>query len=236
MMLGDIHGSFKNLLKQMRRFDIRDTDIIQVGDFGIGFESVEREKIVFGVLNDFLKERNCTLRAFRGNHDNPSVFSEDPFLFSNIYLMPDYSVVEISGKKILMIGGAISIDRKDRQEYVKHWGVTYFEDEKFVFDKEKLDSLDLSNIDIICTHTSPKFTHPLEFNTLVYNYADRDAGLLRDLEIERQLVTDFYDYVKNKMPNLTHYFYGHFHTSWNSVIDGVEFRLLNINELFEFKK
>ena len=69
----------------------------------------------------------------------------------------------------------------------------------------------------------------------VYNYADEDPGLLRDLEVERDLITEFYDYIKPKMPKLEKYFYGHFHDSWNSEIDGVEFRLLGIDELYELR-
>ena len=238
LFLGDIHLNryAKQLLLKLHRSKVENADIFQVGDFGLGFQEEFLDRLMLTEINTHLKKTNCTLTIIRGNHDNPDLFNPPAFKFSNINIMPDNSIIKLCGKNILCVGGAISIDRMYRKEMIPKWGITCWpEKEEFVFDKEALDAMDLSEVDIICTHSSPRFTHPLNFSTIVYDFADQDPGLLRDLENERQLITEFYDYVKPKMPNLKNYFYGHFHSSWNSVIEDVEFRLLGIYELYELK-
>jgi len=231
VFLGDIHlhKNAKTLMHKIKMLGIVDTDIFQVGDFGLGFQKLSADRLMLSALNIFLKEKNCTITIIRGNHDDPKLFKED-FGFSNINIVSDNSIVELCGKKILCVGGATSVDRFCRVE-----GEDYWKDEKFVFNKEVIDKLDLSGVDIICTHTAPKFAYPQTFNAFVYDKADTDAGLLRDLEIEREDVTLFYDYVKGKMPNLKHYFYGHFHKNVSQEFDGVLFRLLGEYEFYEFR-
>ena len=36
LYLGDIHGNFNLINQYLKRFDIKDAYIIQVGDFGVG--------------------------------------------------------------------------------------------------------------------------------------------------------------------------------------------------------
>ena len=224
--LGDIHGGFHKVVKYIEKNDIKGVDILQVGDFGVGFHSLPREKQSMSEFNVALGLRDVNVYAIRGNHDDPSYFEEDPFQEERIKLISDNTILELGGRKILCVGGAISIDRLDRIR--NNWG--YWEDEDFVFDKEVLDSLDLSEVDTIVTHSSPKFCSPTTFGSIVYNYANQDAGLIRDLDIERDLITEFYEYVKPKMPKLTEYYYGHFHYHKTEVHDGVKFRLLDIDE------
>ena len=37
LYLGDIHGSFNLIHQYVKKYDIKDAHIIQVGDFGVGF-------------------------------------------------------------------------------------------------------------------------------------------------------------------------------------------------------
>jgi hypothetical protein len=43
MYLGDLHGNF-NLIGSIDRFGIKDTHIIQVGDFGLGFRALLKQR------------------------------------------------------------------------------------------------------------------------------------------------------------------------------------------------
>ena len=232
IFLGDIHLEYsaKKLIHAIKIRGIENSDIVQVGDFGLGYQSIEKDRLMLAELNIFLKKKNCTVSAIRGNHDDPKIFNGENLGFSNITLVSDNSILELCGKKVLMIGGAVSVDRYRLTE-----GENYWKDEVFVFDKEALDNLNLSEVDIVCTHSSPNFAHPIAFSTFVYDCADKDAGLLRDLEIERSLIAEFYEYVKPKMPKLTHYFYGHFHQKFGESIEGVYFRLLGEDEYYEFR-
>jgi len=135
--LGDVHGQFDYLNWKIKdNPDVfNNSSIIQVGDFGIGFKYNESsEKISLKKLNDTCVKHNIHIYAIRGNHDNPSYFNQnhDP-VYSNIHLVPDYSVLTIDGKNILCIGGAISIDRVYRIE-----GIDYWKDENFIFDEKRL--------------------------------------------------------------------------------------------------
>ena len=79
MYLGDIHGNFNIISQYVTRFDIRDAYIIQVGDFGVGFKTLVKEKRQLDDINTALIKRNVIVYAIRGNHDQPSYFENDPW-------------------------------------------------------------------------------------------------------------------------------------------------------------
>ena len=45
--LGDIHGNFNLINQYIKQYDLKDAHIIQVGDFGVGFNTLEKEKRLF---------------------------------------------------------------------------------------------------------------------------------------------------------------------------------------------
>jgi UDP-2,3-diacylglucosamine pyrophosphatase LpxH len=81
--------------------------------FSIGFTTPENDMRILEDLNEQLKKKNITMYAIRGNHDNPAFFKGDHIL-SNLKLLPDYTVLDLEGKKILLVGGAVSVDRVPR--------------------------------------------------------------------------------------------------------------------------
>ena len=96
--LGDIHGNFSLIGQYIDRFSIKDAHIIQVGDFGVGFKDTLKEKRMLDMYHAKLVKNNVTVWAFRGNHDYKPHFDNDPFGFTNIKLIPDYTVLELCGK------------------------------------------------------------------------------------------------------------------------------------------
>jgi predicted phosphodiesterase len=152
--LGDIHGTFNLVNQYVKKFDIRDAYIIQVGDFGVGFSSEIKERRLLEMTNDALVKRNIIMYAFRGNHDFKPYFDNDPFNLSNIKLIPDYTVLELCGKRILCVGGAVSVDREWRKTKLQKQGdhsnigtKSWWHDEIFTLDIEKTSSL--RDIDIV---------------------------------------------------------------------------------------
>ena len=99
VFIGDIHGSFNRLTKRMRRVGAFGIDFVQVGDFGLGFHSFEKDRAAMQHLNDFLERRNCTISAFRGNHDDPELFEVDLFELPAVKIIPDNSIIELCGGK-----------------------------------------------------------------------------------------------------------------------------------------
>lgn len=109
IFLGDIHGNYNTILDLLLNYNIEDSVIIQVGDFGLGFKSELNDVVELSFLDERLKQYNTVLYAIRGNHDNPYFWTDKKYenYFSNINLVKDYSVINIEDLNILMIGGGI---------------------------------------------------------------------------------------------------------------------------------
>ena len=223
VLIGDIHGEYNKLRYDINRFDYEDAYIIQVGDFGIGFHKPNYYKNeAFPRLNEVLVNRNCHLYAIRGNHDDPEYFKQtnNPFDFSNITLLQDYSELDLLGKSILLVGGAVSIDRRWREE-----GKSYWSDETF---KLKLDHefpYKDRQYDLVVTHTRPGVCGAFKGFHKIREWCDQDPDLKNDLIEESQLVDYLYEHTKPK-----DWVYGHFHESNLITHEGTVFRCLDIDE------
>jgi len=227
LFLGDIHNKFNVINQHLKKYDIRDANIIQVGDFGVGFYDHIKDMRHLAMTNDVLAKRNVFLYAIRGNHDNPFYFELDPFNFSNIKFVPDYSVLNLSDKNILFIGGATSIDRNIRTN-----GSDWWKNEVFVYDEPKIKTFE--NIDIVITHTCD-YNNPKRGFELVKQHASYsgDDKLVSDIQHERYLLKNLFYWLsqKNKIELAL---CGHFHISDTFVDDfGVNHRVLDINEFWE---
>lgn len=227
IFIGDIHGNFEYIKYLVNSRHIEDANFIQVGDFGVGFDKKHVDLAALYRLNEILEKANCHLYVIRGNHDDPRYFN-GVFEFRYLHLVPDYTVINIEGKRVLFVGGATSIDRVYRKENKYGW----WEDEVFVLDEGKL--LKMYNIDVVVTHNSPDFCWPLDVNGLVLSFAAKDATLLEDLRNERKDLTRMYDLLA--MNNDIHsWYYGHFHNSQLTEYKGTDFRLLGIEETYELR-
>jgi UDP-2,3-diacylglucosamine pyrophosphatase LpxH len=220
LFLGDHHGEWRFLFDIIREKNIENCNIISVGDLGIGFKyKKESEYSQSEKLSNMFKEKNINFYGIAGNHDNRFFFEgKNRIVYENFELFEDYTVAEYNGKTIQFIGGAISIDRTGRRE-----GISYWEDEKVVFDKDKCQK-----VDILVTHTAPSWCFPQQFNEMVYGWAREDAYLLEDLTDERAVMDEIFKICK---PSL--HLYGHFHTSVTERINGCIHKLLDINEIWE---
>lgn len=237
LLLGDIHGNFNYILNEINRKKISDCTIIQVGDFGIGFNDPETDQRILEALNLKLSELNITMYAIRGNHDNPAFFKGD-HIFDNLKLVPDYTVLEIEDHKILCIGGAVSIDRvprlKEMQKAARygHKKEEYWFDENFVLDEEKVSKL--TGIDVIVTHTAPEWCVPdnrTGFGTFVENWALDDSKLLTDLAFERSEMSRLFNLLKSGN-DIKWHFYGHFHRHDVTLNGYTNHMVLDINEFW----
>jgi len=190
-----------------------------------------------------LVNNNVHVWAIRGNHDYKPYFDNDPFGFTNIHLVADYTVLNLADKKILCIGGAVSVDREFRYTKKQKQGIyennigieSWWPDEIFVLDIDKLK--ELRDINIMVTHTCPDYCPP--DNTFGLGYfvegiikETGDNQLRTDLNFERNQVTQAFNIVKMNN-DIEFAYYGHFHKSDNINILGTKHRLLKVNELWE---
>lgn len=229
IIIGDTHGNHAHIKWVIKLRKIENQDLIHVGDFGVGFISEKVEMEILNEFNEFLKEKGNTLHVFRGNHDNPQYFKGQHIL-SNLKLHKDYTVLDIENKKVLGIGGAVSIDRVPRRfETRAHW-----EDEVFVLDEDFLR--EVRDIDILVTHTTPSYIPPINvpgsWPMIVKNFAINDETLYGDLTNERNLLTKAFDLLTENN-KITHHFYGHFHKDITTHRYGCVHMCLGIGNTFE---
>lgn len=243
LFLGDIHRNFNLILQYVKLYDITDAHIIQVGDFGVGFKTFIKEKRALELIHTGLVKRNVHVWAIRGNHDYKPYFDADPFGFSNIHLVADYSVLNLADKNILCIGGAVSVDRllnatKNQKEGIFEHIIgreRWWPDEVFVLDTERLQAF--RNINIVVTHTAPDYVTPdnrlglgLFVNSIIKETGDE--ALRTDLLFERNQLTNAFNILKLNN-NIENHYYGHFHKSDCCVNHNTTHRLLGIGELWE---
>lgn len=252
--IGDLHGKFETLEWFLKQNDIKDATIVCCGDIGLGFQKEEKEKEELKkVFNKILKENNCYIVMFRGNHDNPERFDGSMSL-DRVFVVPDYTLVTIKNsdnleKNILCIGGGLSIDRSYRlrgyderlKDYLKYHPhakkedieknvrKSYWENELPVYDEEKLDEVIGSgvNIDVVATHCAPSFCEPISKDGLKY-WAAKDDKIYVDSEAERGVMDKVYEKLKNSSKLPLKWVYGHYHYTNTSYIEDIKFRMLDM--------
>jgi hypothetical protein len=222
IFLGDHHGAWTSLFHNIAIKDIENCNIISVGDLGIGFSYTnDAQYRVCEKLSEKFKERNIHFFGIRGNHDNPFFFEKKHRVdFENFQLIEDYTLGSYGDQQIQFIGGAISVDRVGRQVDISYW-----ENERVAYNANKCKP-----VDILVTHTAPSWCFPQKFNEIVYGWAKEDAYLIEDLNEERGIVDEIF-----KVCNPRFHVYGHFHSSWTETIGICKHKLLNIEEMFEYR-
>lgn len=249
---GDIHGDFNLLVNKMCvQYQMRNTLLIVAGDCGFGFENKGYYENIVKRNAKRMNESNNWILFIRGNHDNPAYFDGDSFKHKRFIAIPDYSVINANGHTLLCIGGAISIDRLYRMDaweqnlkkIHKYTHFSYSEDKfhtnyywpnEFPYYNEDLLSVITAahQIDAIITHTAPSFCELQNKNGL-QQWALNDEYLLADVQKERETMDAVFEKMKCTHQPLSHWFYGHFHQSWHSSIDGILFKMLDIMEFTE---
>lgn len=234
-ILGDIHGYTRDqktglsgfeTLKWFIETQIVDSNIIQVGDFGLT-DNIQLMNRTLIELNRLLGESGNKLYVIRGNHDNPA-FWNGTHIYEHLELVPDYETRIIEDKKILFIGGAISVDRKKR---IKE-GYPWWPDEVFVLKKGLLNTI--SGVDIVVTHTAPNFAYPQTLSGIPDEYTQVDSTLLQECARERLDMTEVYDILKSKN-KIMNWAYGHYHTNEVTPYEGVEFRVVGVNDVYHLR-
>ena len=235
LVSGDIHGDFKTLVfKLCIRYGCTDTLLIVAGDCGFGFDKPGYYEQVYNAVAGRLRKANNWVVFVRGNHDDPAYFAEERISHSRWRTVPDYSVISAAGKHLLCIGGATSIDRYDRLKqnaryHIKHVSY-YWPDEAPTFRPDEIASIPEDiKIDTMVSHTAPSFCE-LTTHVGLESWAEWDSSLIDDIAAERATMDCVYECVKSHGHPLTHWYYGHFHQSWNGFIDETQFSLLDIME------
>lgn len=230
-VVGDIHGSTEKLMAATK--EIRDAELVQVGDFGLGFWATPaKERRALQIVEEALTARNCRLHILRGNHDDPARWKQSWRSPNNrIRCVPDYSILELAGLRCLFLGGAASLDKHHRTP-----GWDWFDGEEFDLQKGSLNCV--SDVSVVFSHDAPASCWPpsdalgghLE-QPLQEKHPDIYVARLRS-EAQRRDLQTACDILK-KNNQIDWWFYGHYHKSHTDFIANTRFKLLAIGEVFE---
>lgn len=233
VFVGDIHGELKELVwRAIYQYKLKDTNIVVLGDFGVGFNKPAYIEQLYKKLEPKLLKNNLTIYTIRGNHDDP-IYFDGKHDFDRLIFLKDYIPVEISGSKILPIGGAVSIDQKLRKvfnEKMEKYGSSkrsWWPDEGVT----KISEKELpSSVDIIISHCAPISFEP------IYIRNDFDRDLILDTWMK---ILDERNYLEKTVKNnvrFKYWFFGHYHRSVSGNYGDMLYRGLDIMEFYYYWK
>lgn len=207
---GDKHGDFDDVFMFCLREKTTTNDILIVlGDAGINYFMDRRDNLLKGYLSQF----PITFFCIHGNHEerpeNIRTYKTKTFhagivyyeeKYPNILFAKDGDVYNFNNHKVLVIGGAYSVDKYYRLDMGYRW---YSSEQLSIEVKNKvmevLKSLN-NKVDIILSHTCP------------YKYIPREMFLEG---VDQSMVDNSTEYFLDEIEKNTKYnvwYCGHYHT------------------------
>lgn len=228
---GDIHGEIKRLVYDAtHRLKLQCADILVVGDFGAGFGRPNSMDVRYREVCSALEANDIRLYTIRGNHDDPAFF-DGAHDYERLHFLPDHKLVELCGKRIYPIGGAVSTDidlvdpltRKSRR--MQNDSLIKFGSSKRIWwDGETPIQITEGlpeSADIIVSHEAPLSFAP----TPIHEPHVREDTWQQVIESRRYL-----DYVlRTVKPPL--WFYGHYHHHYEGSTGETTYQGLDIAEM-----
>lgn len=222
---GDKHADFKEVFYfcYSNKTSLNDILII-LGDSGINYYANEKDCY----LKNSLLQYPITLFCIHGNHEERPeniksyktkrfhdgiVYYEEEY--PNILFAKDGEIYRFNDKKVLVIGGAYSVDKYFRLERGYNW----YESEQ-PNEKTKARILELADkikrVDIVLSHTCP------------YKYLPREMFIEGiDQSTVDNSTEEFLDKIEEKLTYQTWYC-GHYHT--DKKVDKIRFMFHDIKE------
>lgn len=223
---GDKHADFREVFYFCYANETTLDDILIVlGDAGINYYANEKDY----TLKNSLKEYPITFFCIHGNHEerpeNIKTYKTKKFYDGIVYYEDDYpnilfakdgEIYNFNNHKVLVIGGAYSVDKYFRLARGYNWYKSEQPSEK-TKDKVKRVLKNLDNkVDIILSHTCP------------YKYLPREMFLEG---IDQRTVDNSTEYFLDKIEESTDYnlwYCGHYHT--DKKVDKIIFMFHKIEE------
>ena len=203
---GDIHGNLFEIIDFINRFNLGKNDnIIILGDCGIAWRKDKKD-----LAQNIKLWNECgngvKLYFIDGNHENFNILNSLPIennmgkIADNIYHLRRGQVYEFENKKILVCGGADSIDKYRRIENLTWW-------EEETISQETIDDIPAGHYDYVLTHCCPRSI--FEKNRIYLS----TLQFLDENKINHSS-EDMLEQLKNKI-TFDHWFFGHYHINRN---------------------
>ena len=203
---GDIHGNLFEIIDFINRFNLGKNDnIIILGDCGIAWRKDKKD-----LAQNIKLWNECgngvKLYFIDGNHENFNILNSLPIennmgkIADNIYHLRRGQVYEFENKKILVCGGADSIDKYRRIENFTWW-------KEEAISQETIDDISAGHYDYVLTHCCPRSI--FEKNRIYLS----TLQFLDENKINHSS-EDMLEQLKNKI-TFDHWFFGHYHINRN---------------------
>ena len=203
---GDIHGNLFEIIDFINRFNLGKNDnIIILGDCGIAWRKDKKD-----LAQNIKLWNECgngvKLYFIDGNHENFNILNSLPIennmgkIADNIYHLRRGQVYEFENKKILVCGGADSIDKYRRIENFTWW-------KEEAISQETIDDIPADHYDYVLTHCCPRSI--FEKNRIYLS----TLQFLDENKINHSS-EDMLEQLKNKI-TFDHWFFAHYHINRN---------------------
>lgn len=209
-VVGDVHGKWRELVyKAAESYKIINSDILVLGDFGVGFEKPKYLDDQYKRITKRLENNDLNIHVLRGNHDNPEYFKEGKPDFPRLHFLEDNKVHNLCERRVFIVGGANSTDITERIKDIDWW-----EGEDIV----RISTHDMPRrVDVIATHSAP-----LAFDPVVHRFEETPPEQYEKILDERRYLGEILNYVKTDL-----WYYGHFHKSYSGTYNGTMYRCLS---------
>jgi len=175
IVCGDFHAEFSKV-NQFLASHPEVSMILQCGDFGFWPRlHGKTNKDIYGKIHTYdqysLKNKNTMIFWCDGNHEDFESIKklEDFEIMKNVFYMERGTILDLAdGRKVLFIGGALSIDRKYRII-----GESWFPEETIT--QKDIMKLPDENIDIVISHTAPNEFNIIDYHDTYGHDPSRDA-------------------------------------------------------------
>ncbi len=203
---GDIHGNLFEIIDFINRFNLGKNDnIIILGDCGIAWRKDKKD-----LAQNIKLWNECgngvKLYFIDGNHENFNILNSLPIennmgkIADNIYHLRRGQVYEFENKKILVCGGADSIDKYRRIENFTWW-------KEEAISQETIDDIPAGHYDYVLTHCCPRSI--FEKNKIYLS----TLQFLDENKINHSS-EDMLEQLKSKI-TFDHWFFAHYHINRN---------------------
>lgn len=202
-LVGDTHGNWFNI-QQLPPLD--NDFVVVLGDFGFVWGDDASNKNL-AALQPFFAATNSTLLFIDGNHENFDLLETMPvinkfggkvhFINDNIFHLMRGQVFDLLGNKVFTMGGAVSIDKERRAEFISWWKQENISHADVNEAFENLDKVNWS-VDYVFTHTAPKYV-------VDQLHGDHNSGFITDYNTK--ILQEFDSRLTYK-----HWYFGHHHT------------------------
>lgn len=233
--VGDIHGKFPELAQVLKNLPT-DIHAVCVGDIGLGFPDSD-EPSCLAAVDAVARERNQQVWLMRGNHDNPDIWLRQKSYWNShlthIRIPDDVYRIKIDNIHVIMVGGAISLDRThtDRIDDLTWWKHEAVSPASLQKVRQLVGAY--GRADILITHAGPYGAQPpLSRDQASFDhYAKEDPQLASDVKAERILLAHIVEASQARTVA-----FGHYHVPLESHNGPIRYRCCAELEAWQYIK